>query len=173
MKNNTNVNIIIKTINAVNFYPDLKKWNLIDSKGKYTDVYNRYYHTEVRLTNEKTSFDLKQADMFILNLNVSDIKKWPVRTIVSPVSYDKLFDQTNIKFKKNKPYEITKDGDTWVVTGKEIERLFNMTKFTEEEGVLRFGRILRAMGVEETLEKMGAKPGDDVAINDYLFTYKG
>lgn len=92
----------IKTINAVNFYPDLKKWNLIDSKGKYTDVYNRYYHTEVRLTNEKTSFDLKQADMFILNLNVFDIKKWPVRTIVSPVSYDKLFDQTNIKFKKNK-----------------------------------------------------------------------
>ena len=90
----------IKTINAVNFYPDLKKWNLIDSKGKYTDIYNRYYHTEVRLTNEKTSFDLKQADMFILNLNVSDIKKWPVRTIVSPVSYDKLFDQTNIKFKK-------------------------------------------------------------------------
>lgn len=92
----------IKTINAVNFYPDLKKWDLIDSKGKYTDVYNRYYHTEVRLTSEKTSFDLKQADMFILNLNVSDIKKWPVRTIVSPVSYDKLFDQANIKFKKNK-----------------------------------------------------------------------
>ena len=70
-------------------------------------------------------------------------------------------------------FYITKDGDTWVVTGKEIERLFNMTKFTEEQGVLRFGRILRAMGVEETLEKMGAKPGDDVAINDYLFTYKG
>lgn len=92
----------IKTINAVNFYPDLKKWDLIDSKGKYNDVYNRYYHTEVRLTNEKTSFDLKQADMFILNLNVSDIKKWPVRTIVSPVSYDKLFDQANIKFKRNK-----------------------------------------------------------------------
>ena len=90
-------------------------------------------------------------------------------------SYDKdeFEDEVYIKFKKDKPYEITKDGDTWVVTGKEIERLFNMTKFTEEEGVLRFGRILRAMGVEETLEKMGAKPGDDVAINDYLFTYKG
>lgn len=92
----------IKTINAVNFYPDLKKWDLIDSKGKYTDVYNRYYHTEVRLTSEKTSFDLKQADMFILNLNVSDIKKWPVRTIVSPVSYDELLNQSNIKFKRNK-----------------------------------------------------------------------
>ena len=90
-------------------------------------------------------------------------------------SYDKdeFEDEVYIKFKKDKPYEITKDGDTWVVTGKEIERLFNMTKFTEEEGVLRFGRILRAMGVEKTIEKMGAKPGDDVAINDYLFTYKG
>ena len=55
-----------------------------------------------------------------------------------PVDYDKdeFEDEVYIKFKKDKPYEITKDGDTWVVTGKEIERLFNMTKFTEEEGVL-------------------------------------
>ena len=29
------------------------------------------------------------------------------------------------------------------------------------------------MGVEDELEKLGAKSGDDVAINDYLFTYKG
>ena len=48
-----------------------------------------------------------------------------------------------------------------------------MTKFEEEEGAMRFGRILRAMGVEDELESMGAKPGDDVAINDILFTYKG
>lgn len=78
-----------------------------------------------------------------------------------------------IKFKKEKPYTITREDDVWVIRGKEIERLFNMTKFEEEEGAMRFGRILRAMGVEDELESMGAKPGDDVAINDILFTYKG
>lgn len=92
----------LKTINAVNFYPDLKKWKLIDYKEKYKDIYNRYYHTEVRLTDEKTNFDLKQADMFVLNLNVSDIKKWPVKIIVSGKSYDELFEQANIKVQKKK-----------------------------------------------------------------------
>ena len=82
-------------------------------------------------------------------------------------------EEVYIKFKKEKPYTITKDGDVWVLKGKEIERLFKMTKFEEDEAVLRFARILKAMGVEDELEKLGAKSGDDVAINDYLFTYKG
>ena len=135
----------------------------------------------IMILENKSSFSTKQDNESIKQR----IKQYNKDTILNKInetlkteeefSYDKdeFEDEVYIKFKKDKPYEITKDGDTWVVTGKEIERLFNMTKFTEEEGVLRFGRILRAMGVEETLEKMGAKPGDDVAINDYLFTYKG
>lgn len=86
---------------------------------------------------------------------------------------DEIEDSVYLKFKKEKPYTITKEGDLWVLKGKEIERLFNMTKFEEEEGVMRFGRILRAMGVEDELTSLGAEPGDDVCINDYLFTYKG
>lgn len=86
---------------------------------------------------------------------------------------DEIEDSVYLKFKKEKPYTITKEGDLWVLKGKEIERLFNMTKFEEEEGVMRFGRILRAMGVEDELASLGAEPGDDVCINDYLFTYKG
>lgn len=85
---------------------------------------------------------------------------------------DELEENVYIKFKKEKPYTITKEDDLWVIKGKEIERLFNMTKFEEEEGVMRFGRILRAMGVEDELAALGAQPGDDVCINDYLFTYK-
>jgi GTP-binding protein len=48
-----------------------------------------------------------------------------------------------------------------------------MTKFQEEEGVLRFGKKLQKFGLEEELEKMGAKPGDDVQIGEYMFTFKG
>ena len=70
------------------------------------------------------------------------------------------------KFKDEKPYTITKDDDVWVIKGEEIEKLFKMTKFTEDESVLRFARKLRGMGVEDELEKAGAKRGDDVQILD-------
>lgn len=76
------------------------------------------------------------------------------------------------KFKDEKPYTITKDDDVWVIKGEEIEKLFKMTKFTEDESVLRFARKLRGMGVEDELEKAGAKRGDDVQILDYMFTFK-
>jgi len=76
------------------------------------------------------------------------------------------------KFKNEKPYTITNDNGIWVVKGDEIEKLFKMTKFTEDEGIIRFGRKLRGMGVEEALEEAGAKRGDDVQILDYIFTFK-
>jgi len=76
------------------------------------------------------------------------------------------------KFKNEKPYTITNDNGIWVIKGEEIEKLFKMTKFNEDEGVIRFGRKLRGMGVEEALEEAGAKRGDDVQILDYIFTFK-
>lgn len=76
------------------------------------------------------------------------------------------------KFKNEKPYVITKEDGCWVIKGAEIEKLFKMTKFNEEEAVLRFARKLRGMGVEEELESLGAKRGDDVVIMDYMFQFK-
>ena len=76
------------------------------------------------------------------------------------------------KFKNEKPYTITNDNGVWVVKGEEIEKLFRMTKFTEDEAVVRFARKLKGMGVEDALEEAGAKRGDDVQILDYVFTFK-
>ena len=47
-----------------------------------------------------------------------------------------------------------------------------MTRFNEDESVERFGRKLRGMGVEDELERMGAKRGDEVQILDYIFIFK-
>ncbi len=85
---------------------------------------------------------------------------------------EELLSHLEFKFKEEKPYTITKDGDLWVIQGKEIEKLFNMTRFNEDEAVLRFARKLKAMGVEEELEKLGAKRGDEVQILDYIFEFK-
>lgn len=76
------------------------------------------------------------------------------------------------KFQEEKPYTITNDNGIWVIKGEKIEKLFNMTKFNEDEAVLRFARKLKSMGVEDELEKMGAKRGDEVQILDYIFEFK-
>ncbi len=76
------------------------------------------------------------------------------------------------KFDNSKPFTIKKDNGAWILSGKEVEKLFAMTRFDEDESVLRFGRKLRGMGVEEELERLGAKRGDEVIINDYVFIFK-
>ena len=76
------------------------------------------------------------------------------------------------KFTDKSPFTITKENGIWVLRGKEIENLFYMTRFNEDESVERFGRKLRGMGVEEELEKLGAEHGDEVKILDYIFIFK-
>ena len=86
---------------------------------------------------------------------------------------DEDFESTVVfKYKEEKPFSIIKENDLWILSGKEVEKLFHMTRFTEEEGVVRFGRILRAMGVEDELERLGASRGDEVQILDYIFVFK-
>lgn len=75
-------------------------------------------------------------------------------------------------FKEEKPYEIIKDGDIWIIKGEKVEKLFNMTRFNEDEAVLRFARKLKGMGVEDELERLGAKRGDTIQILDYMFEFK-
>ncbi|NMA51211.1 MAG: GTPase ObgE [Mollicutes bacterium] len=117
---------------------------------------------------EISSYTLSGVDELMVLLN-NELKNLKEEGCEESNYEEKVY----IKFKEEKPYIITKEGDLWVIKGKEIEKLFNMTKFEEEEGVLRFARKLKGMGVEEELKKLGAKSGDDVVINDFLFTFKG
>ena len=74
------------------------------------------------------------------------------------------------KFKEEQPFTITKDNDIYVIHSDRIEKLFKMTKFTDE-GVRRFSNKLRRMGVDEELRNMGIQEGDLVRIDNYEFEY--
>lgn len=76
------------------------------------------------------------------------------------------------KFKNEKPFTVKRENNIWILSGHDIEALFYMTRFDEDESVERFGRKLRGMGVEDELERMGAKRGDEVKILDYIFIFK-
>ena len=75
------------------------------------------------------------------------------------------------KFKKEQPFSITKDGNVWVVSGKEVEKLLRMTRFTTDEAAKRFANKLRRMGIDEKLKEMGAVDGDYVRILDLEFEF--
>ena len=76
------------------------------------------------------------------------------------------------KFKEEKPYKITKENDTWIISGKEIEKLLIMSRLDTEEAILRFSNKLRKMGIDDELRELGAKEGDTIKIMDYEFEFK-
>ena len=75
------------------------------------------------------------------------------------------------KFKKEKPFSITKDSNAWIVKGENIEKLFKMTKFNSNDATLRFAKKLKNMGIDDELKRLGAINGDTVRILDYEFEY--
>ena len=76
------------------------------------------------------------------------------------------------QFKKEQPFTIVKEDDTWVIKGKEVERILRMTRFTTEEAANRFANKLRRMGIDDKLRELGALDGDYVRILDFEFEYR-
>jgi GTP-binding protein len=138
---------------------DSSKENLKLFKEKYKDA-------EIFEISAKENIGL---DKLIIRLN----------ELVKSLDEVKLYEKSDIsdshvlyKFSDSVPFKIERKGNVWILSGDEIEKLFYMTRFTEEESVERFGRKLRGMGVESELEKLGAKRGDEVKILDYIFIFK-
>lgn len=76
------------------------------------------------------------------------------------------------RFQKEEPYTIDRVGEVWEIRGDEVEKLFRMTKFTTDEGIARFTKRLRRMGIDDKLEELGAEEGDLVRILDFEFEYR-
>lgn len=67
---------------------------------------------------------------------------------------------------EEEPFSIAQEEDGWRVRGTKIERVVAMTNWEYDEAVMRFQRILEAMGISAALEKAGVEVGDTVRIGD-------
>lgn len=139
------------------------KMDLADGSKNLEEFKKNYPNVEVIPIS---AFNMEGIDEMIERL-MEILKETPKEELYPQESF-KVY-----KYEDNVPYKIKKDDNIWVVSGKEIETLLLMTKFNEDEGVLRFARKFKGMGIEDELEKMGAKVGDEVQILDYMFTFKG
>ncbi len=147
-----------------------------------------------KLDTKKEIIVANKMDLPNANANLEKFKKEFSDKIIIPVSsvsnigFDTLIEtcadildttleevtesHITYKYRNEKPFTIVKDNDVWVIKGKEIEKLFKMTRFDEDEAVIRFAKKLKGMGVDQELEHLGAKPGDIVLICDYIFEFK-
>ncbi|MBQ4031748.1 MAG: GTPase ObgE [Bacilli bacterium] len=135
---------------------------------------------EDNLAKFKKAFPkLEVIEVSCMNNNGLDDMIIKLADILETIDDEPLYEETKYeghvvyKYENQKPFTITrKDNGNWVIHGDEIEKLFMMTKFHEDQSVDRFARKIRGMGVEDELERLGAQPGDDVEILDWVFTFK-
>lgn len=73
-----------RMLNMVNYYPDFGKWGPIDPEGEQLEIYNRYAHINVSLTDGKTTVEPGVwDDAIVVELSCDDADKWEVKYLVS------------------------------------------------------------------------------------------
>jgi GTP-binding protein len=63
-------------------------------------------------------------------------------------------------------FEVSRDGESYRVRGKVIERLVHQTDFARDESAQRFHHELKRQGIESALRKAGCRAGDTVVIGE-------
>lgn len=125
----------------------------------------------------KKKYDVKVYETSAIKSEGLDDALVAIADELDKIEETPIFEEENFeshvlyKFKKEQPFKIVRDNDIYVVTGPEVEKLFKMTKFTDE-GAIRFARKLKAMGIDDKLSEMGAKYGDRIQIMDMIFEFK-
>ncbi|MBR1416630.1 MAG: GTPase ObgE [Bacilli bacterium] len=138
------------------------KMDLPDAKDNLDEFIKEYPDLKIIPIS---AFSLEGVEELVIKLAdiLGSIKEEEITPSVDEVVY---------KFEDKLPFTIEKTSDGWILKGDKITKLFKMTKFNEDESVMRFAKKLKAMGVEEELERLGASRGDDVIIEDFVFQFK-
>jgi len=66
-------------------------------------------------------------------------------------------------------FTVEREGDRFVVRGRQLERLVAKADLDNEEAVAYLQEVIARAGVERALERAGARPGDTVVIGDHEF----
>lgn len=91
-----------RTIDSINYVPNLDLYHKLDPDLKYEDVYNRYEHVGVKVIDDKdTYFELVQNDYINIFINKKDVCKIGVDYLVTlgddlkDLDYEKIYNKYN------------------------------------------------------------------------------
>ncbi|MBX3059452.1 MAG: GTPase ObgE [Anaerolineae bacterium] len=72
---------------------------------------------------------------------------------------------------EEEPFTIEREGDSWRVRGRDIERIASMTYFEFDTTLLHFQTVLERMGISAALTAAGVQVGDTVHIGDEVLEW--
>lgn len=73
----------VKNLSSTNIYPNDQLWSVLDPEGQHEDVWNRYAHLHVDITDEEPSFDLVQVDVVDIHLNPATLRQLGVKFLLN------------------------------------------------------------------------------------------
>ncbi|MGU3473008.1 GTPase ObgE [Paenibacillus sp. D51F] len=99
---------------------------------------------------------------------LDEIPEAPELEEVKEVEERKIYRHTE---KKEEPFRVYRENDYYVVESESFERQLKRIHLNSFDAVNRFGRMLRKMGVDSALRKIGAKDGDTVHLGEFVFEF--
>jgi len=161
---------------AVNY--ELKKFSNYIIKKRVIVVLNK-----MDLSNSQENFrnfrkHFKNKKIFVISAKVGigiDVLLGEMVKLLeklTPLIFDEEERAIFVKKYIYKPeFEINVEEGVFIVKGSKIETLTKMTRFDEEDALIRYKNILRKMGLETRLKKMGVQLGDTVKIGGFKFVF--
>ncbi len=86
-------------------------------------------------------------------------------------SFEEEVVETYEHIPEQEPFEITRDGDVYVVSGPAVDRLMASVNLEDYDSLQYFQRVLRRRGIIDALKEKGIQNGDTVRINDVEFEF--
>lgn len=158
---------------------ELEEYNPLINKKPEIIIANKFEDVKYKDNLERLKKEVNIPIFLVRAITGEGLDKviYEISNMLDNIDKTRLYDDTKIeshilyKFREEKPFYIIKEGNTFVIKGKEIEKLFKMTRFNTNDAALRFANKLRRMGIDEELKKMGCKDNDEVRILDYEFEF--
>lgn len=66
---------------------------------------------------------------------------------------------------------VRKSGDTYILEGKQLEKIFNSTNFNDMGSLRYLYKYIERSGAVETMKGLGLEEGDSIRIKDFEFEY--
>ncbi|MDF2524903.1 MAG: GTPase CgtA [Clostridiales bacterium] len=132
-----------------------------DNLKKFTDAIEAKGY-KVFPVSAATNKGLKELLYYVSNM----LKELPDTLLTEETK-----DEVVYKAEEDKPFEIRKENDVFIIEGNWIQKLVNSTNFNSHESMNYFQRALRTKGVIDALEMMGVQEGDTVKIYNFETEY--
>lgn len=94
-----------------------------------------------------------------------------LKEIPDTILTEKTDEEVIYTAEEEKPFEIHRENEKFVVEGKWVRKLVGSTNFGSYESLQYFQRAIKRKGVVDALEEMGINEGDTVKMYDIEFDY--